>query len=82
MASSSSTLTRPQVSESEPALAARTVSTPASHGNSKLTTKSVYQADQQEKFLNLQAEVESLLQELQRLKQQRIDGSHPSVEGA
>lgn len=33
--------------------------------------KSVYQADQQLKLLNLQAEVETLLQQLQNLKQQR-----------
>ncbi|HEY9295083.1 MAG TPA: hypothetical protein VIQ31_01685 [Phormidium sp.] len=34
--------------------------------------KSVYQADQQLKLLNLQAEVETLLQQLQSLKQQRL----------
>ncbi|MBE9228192.1 hypothetical protein IQ264_22470 [Phormidium sp. LEGE 05292] len=34
--------------------------------------KSVYQADQQVKLLNLQAEVETLLQQLQNLKQQRL----------
>ncbi|MFB2834683.1 hypothetical protein [Floridanema evergladense] len=34
--------------------------------------KSVYQADQQLKLLNLQAEVESLLQQLQNIKQQRL----------
>lgn len=33
--------------------------------------KSLYQADQQAKFLNLHAETESLLQQLQTLKQQR-----------
>ncbi|OKH35242.1 hypothetical protein NIES2119_20945 [[Phormidium ambiguum] IAM M-71] len=33
--------------------------------------KSVYQADQQLKLLNLQVEVETLLQQLQNLKQQR-----------
>jgi hypothetical protein len=33
--------------------------------------KAVYQADQQAKFLNLHAETESLLQQLQSLKQQR-----------
>lgn len=33
--------------------------------------KSMYQADQQVKYLHLQAEVESLLQQLQILKQQR-----------
>lgn len=34
--------------------------------------KSVYQADQQLKLLNLQAEVETLLQQVQNLKQQRL----------
>lgn len=34
--------------------------------------KSPYQADQQVKYLHLQAEVESLLQQLQILKQQRL----------
>ncbi len=36
--------------------------------------KAVYQADQQAKFLNLHAETESLLQQLQTLKQQRDQG--------
>lgn len=34
--------------------------------------KSLYQSDQQVKYLHLQAEVESLLQQLQTLKQQRL----------
>ena len=34
--------------------------------------KSTYQTDQQVKYLHLQAEVESLLQQLQILKQQRL----------
>ena len=34
--------------------------------------KSLYQADQQVKYLHLQAEVESLLQQLKILKQQRL----------
>lgn len=33
--------------------------------------KTLYQADQQAKFLNLQAETETLLHRLQELKQQR-----------
>jgi len=42
--------------------------------NSRLTDlmRSLYQADQQVKYLHLQAEVESLLQQLQILKQQRL----------
>ncbi|MHC5613582.1 MAG: hypothetical protein ACYTXA_21940 [Nostoc sp.] len=38
---------------------------------SKLT-KSYYQDDQQAKFMHLQAEVESLLQQLENLKHQRL----------
>jgi len=34
--------------------------------------KSLYQTDQQVKYLHLQAEVESLLQQLKILKQQRL----------
>jgi hypothetical protein len=37
--------------------------------------KSQYRLDQQEKFLHLQAETESLLQQLQALKQQRLSTS-------
>lgn len=36
------------------------------------TAKAVYRADQQIKFLHLQAETESLFQQLQTLKRQRI----------
>lgn len=35
-------------------------------------TKTCYKNDQQVKFMSLQAEVDSLLQELQNLKQQRL----------
>lgn len=35
-------------------------------------TKSYYQDDQQAKLQNLQAEVDSLLQQLQNLKEQRL----------
>lgn len=41
---------------------------------SKLT-KAYYQDDQQTKFMHLQAEVESLLQQLQSLKSQQPDTS-------
>lgn len=37
--------------------------------------KSLYQTDQQVKYLHLQAEVESLLQLLQTLKRQRLDST-------
>lgn len=42
--------------------------------------KSYYQADQQAKFKNLEAEVDSLLQQLQNLKEQRLAGTHPEEE--
>jgi hypothetical protein len=49
------------------------VSDHESHTNwvSKLT-KSYYQDDQQAKFMHLQAEVDSLLQQLENLKHQRL----------
>lgn len=39
--------------------------------------KSLYQADQQVKYLHLQAEVESLLQQLEIVKQQRLHSITP-----
>ena len=39
-------------------------------------TKSYYQDDQQAKFQHLQAEVDSLLQQLQNLKQERLSDHH------
>lgn len=38
-------------------------------------TKAYYQDDQQTKFMHLQAEVESLLEQLQNLKCQRLDAT-------
>jgi hypothetical protein len=38
-------------------------------------SKTFYQDDQQAKFMHLQAEVDSLLQQLQSLKQQRLAGT-------
>ena len=40
-----------------------------------VVTENPYQADQQVKYLHLQAEVESLLQQLQILKQQKLASS-------
>ena len=40
--------------------------------------RSLYQADQQAKFLNLQAEAETLLYQLQELKQQRLSEEIPN----
>jgi hypothetical protein len=42
--------------------------------------KSFYQADQQAKFKNLEAEVDSLLRQLQTLKEQRLATIHPEEE--
>lgn len=46
-------------------------SLPINPAPSKDAVKSVYQADQQVKFLHLQAEIETLLLELQTIKQHR-----------
>lgn len=48
-------------------------------GNPRLMQlmQSLYQADQQAEYLNLQAEVETLLQQLQSLKQERSVLDHP-----
>ncbi|AFY43808.1 hypothetical protein [Nostoc sp. PCC 7107] len=42
--------------------------------------KSYYQADQQAKLKNLEAEVDSLLQQLQNLKDQKLAAAHPEEE--
>jgi len=42
--------------------------------------KAQYQLDQQEKFLSIRAEAETLLQQLQAIKQQRQELSGSSVE--
>ncbi|BBD60903.1 hypothetical protein NIES2109_37030 [Nostoc sp. HK-01] len=42
--------------------------------------KSYYQADQQVKLKNLEAEVDSLLQQLQNLKEQKLAAAHPEEE--
>jgi hypothetical protein len=48
---------------------------PTSSGDRLLTmAKSLYQADHQTKFFDLQADAETLLQQLQSLKQQRLAG--------
>jgi hypothetical protein len=41
----------------------------------KKLTKAYYQDEQQEKFIDLQAEVDSLLQQLQKLKSQKLEAS-------
>ncbi|MEG4852779.1 hypothetical protein QUB10_18055 [Microcoleus sp. B5-D4] len=70
MSNNSSTLSRPQVTASNPEMASSsTLST--SFARKVDLVKCPYQADQQVKFLHLQAEIESLLLEVQSLKQQR-----------
>ncbi|MEG3926404.1 MULTISPECIES: hypothetical protein [unclassified Microcoleus] len=70
MSNNSSTLSRPQVAASNPEMASSsTLST--SFARKVDLVKCPYQADQQVKFLHLQAEIESLLLEVQSLKQQR-----------
>jgi hypothetical protein len=70
MSNNSSTLSRPQVTASNPEKASSsTLST--SLARKVDLVKCPYQADQQVKFLHLQAEIESLLLEVQSLKQQR-----------
>lgn len=54
-------------------------SLPINPARSKDGVKSVYQADQQVKFLHLQAEIETLLLELQTLKQHRHSPLTPEV---
>ncbi|HEY9651750.1 MAG TPA: hypothetical protein V6C95_13870 [Coleofasciculaceae cyanobacterium] len=51
-------------------------------GNPRLIElmKSLYQADQQVKYLHLQAEVESLLQQLEIVKQQRLHSVTPDAD--
>ncbi|WP_293149291.1 MULTISPECIES: hypothetical protein [unclassified Microcoleus] len=70
MSNNSSTLSRPQVTASNPEIAS---SAPLSTGFARKldSVKCPYQADQQVKFLHLQAEIDSLLLQVQTLKQQR-----------
>jgi hypothetical protein len=66
----SSTISRPQAHTSQSSLTNMAAnSNPPSC--QKQVMKSVYQADQQVKYLHLQAEVESLLLELQTIKSQK-----------
>lgn len=52
----------------------------STHSTAMLQSKkSLYQVAQQVKFLHLQAEVESLLQQLQFLKQQRLSAASYNV---
>ncbi|WP_333232206.1 hypothetical protein [Microcoleus sp. Pol12B5] len=79
MSNNSSTLSRPQVTASNPEMASSsTLST--SFARKVDSVKCPYQADQQVKFLHLQAEIESLLLEVQSLKQQRSIAGLPALD--
>ena len=70
MSNNSSTLSRPQITASNPEMASS--STVAIGFTRKVeSVKSPYQADHQVKFLHLQAEIESLLLQVQTVKQRR-----------
>jgi hypothetical protein len=72
MSTRSSTLIRPETSvEVSQSLSDISI---ASKDDTRIMqlTKSLYQTDQQVKFLHLQAEVELLLKQLQTLKQQQL----------
>lgn len=79
--STSSTLIRPENSVTLTTESGFAPANPSGSGRIAQLTKSVYQADQQAKFFNLQAEVESLLEQLQALKQQKLSSSEPSEHG-
>ncbi len=70
MSNNSSTLSRPQITTSNPEMASS--SDVAIGFTRKLeSVKSPYQADHQVKFLHLQAEIDSLLLQVQTVKQRR-----------
>ncbi|MBW4575538.1 MAG: hypothetical protein KME08_09680 [Aphanothece sp. CMT-3BRIN-NPC111] len=72
MSTSSLTLTRPETSVGNSQSLSNVSAASISKTRIMQLTKSLYQTDQQAKFLHLQAEVESLLQQLQTLKQQKL----------
>ena len=79
MSNNSSTLSRPQVTASNPEMASSsTLST--SFARKIDSVKCPYQADQQVKFLHLQAEIDSLLLQVQTLKQQRSFAGLPALD--
>ncbi|MGL5066175.1 MAG: hypothetical protein ACRC62_39905 [Microcoleus sp.] len=71
MSNSSSTLSRPQTQTGNSEIASSAVRSTACAARKVDLAKCPYKADQQVKFLHLQAEVESLLLQLQTIKQQR-----------
>ncbi|MDB9514717.1 hypothetical protein PN499_26290 [Kamptonema animale CS-326] len=80
MSNRSATISRSQSTGSDPQMVTmQALSTNSVH--SKVSMKAIYQADQQVKFLHLQAEVETLLLELQTLKQHRLSASAQNANG-
>lgn len=70
MSNNTSTLSRPQITASNPEMASS--SNLAIGFTRKIeSVKSPYQADHQVKFLHLQAEIDSLLLQVQTVKQRR-----------
>lgn len=79
MSNSSSTLSRPQTEPSNSEMASSSVRS-TSLAPKVDSVKCPYQADQQVKFLHLQAEIESLLLQVQSLKQQRSIAGLPALD--
>ena len=79
MSNSSSTLSRPQTEASNSEMASSSVRSTSFAGKVD-SVKCPYQADQQVKFLHLQAEIESLLLQVQSLKQQRSIAGLPALD--
>ena len=71
MSNNTSTLSRPQTETGNSEIASPAVRSTACAARKVELAKCPYRADQQVKFLHLQAEVESLLLQLQTIKQQR-----------
>jgi len=78
MSNPSTTISRSQTTASNPQMVT-TQALSTYPARSKPAMNSIYQADQQVKFLHLQAEVETLLLELQTLKQHRLSVSTPDA---
>jgi hypothetical protein len=72
MSTSPSSLSRSQLIVDDPKLESEVSAKSANDTRWNESKKSLYQVDQQVKFLHLEAEVESLLQQLQSIKQQRL----------
>jgi hypothetical protein len=80
MSTRSLTVTRPETSVGNLSSLADVSTATIDNQRIMQLTKSLYQADHQEKFLHLQAEVESLLQQLQSLQQQKLTTTDGEIE--